>query len=306
MRASPDTARLFRPGIGSVPAAPSPGGGCYLRWQAVSILEEKIVFGSRDRSTPGIAVRAASFPLPLYLGAPPYDALNRVRELERLAANPLPPGAVLGFCSPGGSRGEIELESEIPELRRSFPAASLVLVLHPGEEIASLPLARRAGALHVRAVLIEGAPIAPALRRQLTEPFELADEVIDWLRIRGLAGEAACFATIRAIFERAGEQRELGPLLAGYGERESTVRYRFRHDGLPSPGHWLAVARAVRAALVIQRDTRLPLTRLALECGYSDYSSLSHQTHRLFGVAPVHMREAIGWEWLLDRWLERA
>jgi AraC-like DNA-binding protein len=50
----------------------------------------------------------------------------------------------------------------------------------------------------------------------------------------------------------------------------------------------------------------VPLLTVAVEGGYSDHSSLSRQSLRLFGVRPGAIRPTLGWEWLLDRWLRRA
>ena len=61
-----------------------------------------------------------------------------------------------------------------------------------------------------------------------------------------------------------------------------------------------------RASLRLQADQRVPLLTVAVECGYSDHSSLSRQCLRLFGVRPGAIRPTLGWEWLLDRWLRRA
>ena len=65
-------------------------------------------------------------------------------------------------------------------------------------------------------------------------------------------------------------------------------------------------AEALRAALRLQAHAGASLMVLAVECGYSDHSSLSRQCLRLFGVRPGAIRGTLGWEWLLDRWLRRA
>jgi len=99
---------------------------------------------------------------------------------------------------------------------------------------------------------------------------------------------------------------EVGALLGDMGHAERTVRTWFRRAGVPGPGKWLAVAHAVRAALRLQAEDGAPLLTLAVECGYSDHSSLSRQSLRLFGVRPGAIRRTLGWEWLLDRWLRRV
>ena len=66
------------------------------------------------------------------------------------------------------------------------------------------------------------------------------------------------------------------------------------------------MAHATRAALRMQAEPAAPLLALAVECGYSDHSSLSRQCLRLFGVRPGRIRGMLGWEWLMDRWLKRT
>ena len=53
-------------------------------------------------------------------------------------------------------------------------------------------------------------------------------------------------------------------------------------------------------------EEKSPLLTLAVECGYSDHSSLSRQSLRLFGARPGVIRRTLGWEWLMHRWLTRA
>ena len=98
---------------------------------------------------------------------------------------------------------------------------------------------------------------------------------------------------------------EVSALLSTLGHAERTVRTWFRRAGVPGPGKWLAAAHAVHAALRLQAEESVPLLTIAVECGYSDHSSLSRQSLRLFGVRPGVIRRTLGWEWLLDRWLRR-
>jgi AraC-like DNA-binding protein len=56
----------------------------------------------------------------------------------------------------------------------------------------------------------------------------------------------------------------------------------------------------------MQAEPSAPLLALAVECGYSDHSSLSRQCLRLFGTRPGRIRGMLGWEWLMDQWLRRT
>ena len=45
--------------------------------------------------------------------------------------------------------------------------------------------------------------------------------------------------------------------------------------------------------------------RTASRHGYPDGFSLSNQMKRLTGVRPSEVKERIGWEWVLERWIQR-
>jgi AraC-like DNA-binding protein len=236
---------------------------------------------------------------------PPYDRYEAVPDLSVLTPQDLPDAALLaiGLDPPRHAWGEAA--ALVPQLRARFPAAPVVLRVAPGTDADDLEQARRAGELHVRAVVVEGEPLRAQLRKSLTNVTGMPDEVEQWLPIRlpGLAPGVG--QMIGLIVRLAPGFTEVSALLATLGHAERTVRTWFRRAGVPGPGKWLAAAHAVHAALRLQADESLPLLTIAVECGYSDHSSLSRQSLRLFGVRPGAIRRTLGWEWLLDRWLRR-
>src|SRR6266545_2478302 len=157
-----------------------------------------------------------------------------------------------------------------------------------------------------RHALDEAAALVPQLRTSLTSSTGVPDEIEQWLPIRlpGLA--PAVGQMIGLIVRLAPGFTEVSALLGTLGHAERTVRTWFRRAGVPGPGKWLAAAHAIHAALRLQAEESSPLLTIAVECGYSDHSSLSRQSLRLFGVRPGVIRRTLGWEWLLDRWLRRA
>ena len=209
---------------------------------------------------------------------PPYDRYEAVPDLSVLTPQDLPDAALLaiGLDPPRHAWGEAA--ALVPQLRARFPAAPVVLRVAPGADADDLEQARRAGELHVRAVVVEGEPLRAQLRKTLTNVTGMPDEVEQWLPIR------------------------LPSVAPGVGQMIGLI---VRRAGVPGPGKWLAAAHAVHAALRLQADESLPLLTIAVECGYSDHSSLSRQSLRLFGVRPGAIRRTLGWEWLLDRWLRR-
>jgi AraC-like DNA-binding protein len=194
----------------------------------------------------------------------------------------------------------------VPRLRSRFPAAPVVLRVERRASPEDLDWVRRAGGLQVRAVLFEGEALRARLQRTLTDPTDLPEQVEQWLAVRLARLPPGVVQLIGEIFRLAPLHHELGELLARLGRAERTMRTWFLQAGVPRPGKWLGAAHAVRAALRLQADQSVPLLTVAVEGGYSDHSSLSRQTLRLFGVRPGAIRPTLGWEWLLDRWLRRA
>jgi AraC-like DNA-binding protein len=110
---------------------------------------------------------------------------------------------------------------------------------------------------------------------------------------------------IRKIFLYGTSRAAVQKLFSEIGESTRTARARCHKLALPPPSNWLQAARAVHAALCLQRAPSTPLLELAMDLGYSDHSALSHQLVRLFGASASAIRRTLGWEWLLHSWLAR-
>lgn len=233
---------------------------------------------------------------------PPYQAPSYLRE-SPAGGRELPLGSVLAL-SVFGSRVDWEqLETALQRVRARYPFCPVVLQVDPGAEDLLFIIAR-ASRLPVRGVLLRGVPIAPVLRRHLSQPFCLADDVVEWLSLRGVRMAPALSHLIRQIFARAPFHHDLSSLCREIGLVESSARFRCHKKGLPAPSRWLHAARALHAALRLQAEPDKPLLSLALELGYADHSALSHQVQRAFGLRPGPVRALLGWEWLMTRWLE--
>jgi hypothetical protein len=55
----------------------------------------------------------------------------------------------------------------------------------------------------------------------------------------------------------------------------------------------------------LQAQPETPLFRLALDLGYADHSAICQLLRRVFDLKPSEVRGTVGWEWMLERWLER-
>jgi AraC-like DNA-binding protein len=238
--------------------------------------------------------------------APPYDRFEVVPDPAALTPDDLRDAALLAvaLASPHEPSGDVA--ALVRELRARFPAAPVVLRLGQPADEGNGDWDRRAGELGVRAVVLDGESPRQRLRGTLTDATALPEQIEQWLRLRLPGLPPAVRGLIDEIVRLSPGFGEVGPLLASIGHAERTARTWFRHAGAPGPGKWLAAAHAVRAALRMQAEEDAPLLTLAVECGYSDHSSLSRQSLRLFGVRPGAIRRTLGWEWLLDRWLRRA
>jgi AraC-like DNA-binding protein len=236
---------------------------------------------------------------------PPYDQVEAVPDLGALTPEALPPGAVLIASGPHPSEPWTDVAALVTQLRSRFPAAPVVIRLElPWDQD---PSARQhALDTGARGVVDDAGSPRAALRAVLTDQTHLAEQMLEWVVLRCPELRSPVMDVIREILARSAEFGEVGPLLETMGHAERTARTWFLRAGVPGPGKWLAVSHAIRAALRLQAEEGASLLSLAVECGYSDHSSLSRQSLRLFGVRPGAIRRTLGWEWLMDRWFRTA
>ncbi len=244
----------------------------------------------------------AELPFRLSVLHPPYEDLGAV-PMARAHPVQLAAGAVIAMHVRCPSADWTLLPEWIPAVRAAYPAAPLVLCVPQSSVLEMIHLARRAGTLRARAVLMEGEPIHETLRRAMTQPEDLASDVVEWLTLRRIRMSPVVSHLVRQIFTHAPQYGEVTDLLRAIGEPETSVRFRFRKKSLPSPRRWLQAARAMQIAMRIQAEPKTSLLEIAFALGYSDHSALSQAMVRTFGLRPNKLRNTLGWEWLLDRWL---
>jgi AraC-like DNA-binding protein len=187
-------------------------------------------------------------------------------------------------------------------LRRRLPSVPVVLSLGP-DISDGLFLAGQAARASVRAVVAGNAPLGESLRRPLTDTRTLGPDIVEWLPLFGIRLSPTVSHLISQIFTDAPRFTEVGPLLQSIGAAESSTRFRFRKKGLPAPSRWLQAARGLHAAMRIQIEPEKSILTHACELGYADHSALCHQIKRVFGTTPAAVRETLGWEWLMERWV---
>lgn len=245
-------------------------------------------------------------PLPIYFVQPPYECPQRVTHLSRLSPERLAPGTLFLLEVGRPDAAWPILQRAVPRLRQTFRGIPLVLWLPEDGRVAELAqLSRRVGHLGVRAELMKFEPVASTLRAVLTNPMGLERDVVEWLSMRGVRLTPDLAYLLEQVFLLAPQYRTLAGILTALRVPASSVGAKFSKRRLPPPSTWLHLAHALHAALRLQAEPRESVFRVALELGYSDHSALSRQLIRNFRMRPSEIRETLGWEWLLDRWLER-
>jgi len=244
-------------------------------------------------------------PLAVSIITPPYVAFSCAVNLDRIRPTDLCPGTIFGLEVRERANDLDAHKSSLLHIRQRHPAVPLVLRLRGAFDAESAHLIQVATQLHVRGVLLDGEPVRETLSRFLTEPVDLPADVVEWFSLRHPAMPPQLADLIRKIFLYGPSRDAVQQLFSEIGESTRTARARCHKLALPPPSGWLQAARAVHAALCLQRAQSTPLLELAMDLGYSDHSALSHQLARLFGAPASAIRRTLGWEWLLDSWLAR-
>lgn len=242
-------------------------------------------------------------PLPVravFLVHPPYERADLHTSWSALEARHRVPGTIAGIRVEAKRPDWATLEPAVRSLRQRLPAAPVMLLLEESSA-QGLPLTMRAARAGVRAVLSEGEPMREALRESLTQTDTLAQDVVEWLTLRGTRLSPTVSSLLLDIFALAPTSPDLTTLLARTGTAETSARFRLHKRRLPPPSRWFQTARALHLALRIQAEPQTGLLRIAHRFGYADHSALSQMIFRAFGVRPGAVRGTLGWEWLLDR-----
>jgi AraC-like DNA-binding protein len=245
---------------------------------------------------------------------PPYAEFKPIELV-----GPQPPGAVLGLPVRRGSHEAVGRNVEA--VLRVAPSAALVGIsdeIDTEERVNSaavlamcgVPLIRVGGAeeldselrqaLTRPSVILHG---APALLRGagLNDPL-LVDMVVSLLShtldnsLPESGSNVAVCTNDAAALERLA--RNAGLTQRGLRARCARAR-RF------PPVQWRRGTRLVGHAVALQRHGGVPFTRLASEFGYTDLPSMDRAFRHHLGVTPSFVRERLGWQWLVWKWLTK-
>ncbi len=212
------------------------------------------------------------------------------------------PGNILGVRVSCPRTELATLRPLILDLSKRNPDCPVVVFLDmtPEEGVST---AGRLSSSRFRAVVPLGSQTYDILRDILTDRSVLARDVVDWLHLHSLRLNPNQADLLEKVFAAASLHRDVAGVLGHFRISQSSARFRLRKRGLPAPGRWLHVARALHAALHLQARPGVPVSVVAGELGFADHSALVHLFQRSFGVSVREIRNTLGWEWLLHRWL---
>jgi AraC-like DNA-binding protein len=182
----------------------------------------------------------------------------------------------------------------------------LVLLPHPDDIDRTVPLLRRVRELRPRAV-VPGALLGTPehLRALMTAPpRSVAGAVTEYLRIRHVLRSEAARGEVHRILELAPEVTSISQLARRLYTSRRTLGRHFAEWGLPVPSHWLQFARLLHVCLHLHTE-HTAVFRLAARARYPDGFTLSNQMKRLIGYRPSEIRRLLGWEWIVEAWLEK-
>ena len=220
---------------------------------------------------------------------------------EMRASLKLPGSALVWPMAGGVDRSVLDLVVRRPG------GVSLLVILPAAEDIAmdasvmhAVHRARPHGVLPFHPSP-SAADLAQVLRRP---PVDLAGELIDYLRWRGLGIDRETAHLVRRIIDLSAELRSISAVSRSMYLSRRALGRRLMSRGLPVPSHWLQMGRLLRVALKLQ-NTDATVSSVAFELGYPDGFSVSNQMERLLGYRPSDVRTHLGWEWLVEAWLRR-
>lgn len=173
-------------------------------------------------------------------------------------------------------------------LNLHHPYTPVAIELSPGIRASPGDIFRIAASFRVRAILSAiGDDRCAQLRSQLADQASLTNGLGVWLRRLRLPVPDNFWAAA------------LEPSVGLSGRVTSELRRR----GLPSLKEWRSMLRAVRTTLDLQRDADTAILQVAIDHHYEEHTSYCHAVRRYFGTTPRSARTALGWEWMVWKWL---
>ena len=203
--------------------------------------------------------------------------------------------------------GTGELADDLRVARRRPAGVVLILILPPASSLtAETDLLHVIGRCRPTAIVPHHDDIDPGDMKSLIRrpPTDLPVEFTEYLAWRGLRVDRGTCDIIRRTVRLARHLTTIASLSRTIYLSRRALGRRFVSRGLPVPSHWLQFCRILHAVLRLQNSSQ-SLHSVACGLGYPDGFALSNQMNRLIGVRPSTARRCLGWEWLIECWLQK-
>ncbi|MBR9989140.1 MAG: helix-turn-helix transcriptional regulator [Gemmatimonadetes bacterium] len=235
----------------------------------------------------------------------PYDRLLpcRAESVESLSGVNSWKGSAIIWQLSGGPGAMASFEA----LRCKPYGLPLIVLLPPPAGIRSvLEILPQVRYLSPRMILPHGLVDTPYRLQQIlaSPPRSVAATLTDYMVRRGLLRRRKAAREFQRIVELAPDTPSISALSRRMYTSRRTLGRHFISSGIPVPSHCLQFARLFHAALQLQNDENA-VFRIASRFGYADGFTLSNQMKRMIGHRPSEVRELLGWEWIVEAWLER-
>ena len=203
--------------------------------------------------------------------------------------------------------GTGDLDDDMKIARRRPAGVVLILVLPPAAVLTpETDLLHIIGRCRPTAIVPHHDDIEPEDMKSLMRrpPTDLPVEFTEYLAWRGVRVDRGTRDIIRRTVMLATDLTTIASLSRTIYLTRRALGRRFVSRGLPVPSHWLQFCRILHAVLRLQNSSQ-SLHSVACGLGYPDGFAMSNQMNRLIGVRPSTARRCLGWEWLLECWLQK-
>lgn len=156
----------------------------------------------------------------------------------------------------------------------------------------------RLAPMGIRAVVPEGFDVH-TLRRALGRHGLQAGELSAWLAAR--LAELSPSTSTTAVAPRLARLLVVGSVDEAAREESRKALSR----PLPTLYKWIMLGKVLPALVRLQGDPSMTQEAAAAATPYHDASDFGRACDTLFGMRPSEIRKRIGWEWLVERFLER-
>lgn len=243
--------------------------------------------------------------LSLNLLRSPYDSVLHPVAFHDLCNKLADAGTLLVFRIDNIDADAETLKATAAGVRRIHHGIPFVLWPACNRHADVLDAAARARLFGIRAVIAGPFSDPDSLRKQLTHTSDLKDHVLLWLRQTGHTTRSETLGFLARVFAAARKYRTVNGVARILGVSPRALAKGFAVRSLPPPKRFVKLLAYIEDSLAIQSLFHIPLQNVAVARGYTDGKELRKVMKRAFGTTPTRIREMLGPEPLLARWVEK-